>query len=190
MPSDRRTWLLGGAVVIVLAAVGWALFGSGSGAPSSRASQTAARRGATGSEAPLPAAESVRLAALEQPRDEPLPTTRNPFLFGSRSSAPGGRPADPAPALTSMPAQPQPPVPAGPPPPPPIALKFIGVVEKADGTRLAVLVPGEDDGPSPFYGTEGDIIDGRYRLLKIGTESLEIAYLDGRGRQTLPLTGQ
>ena len=41
-----------------------------------------------------------------------------------------------------------------------------------------------------MHGKEGDIIDGRYRILKIGTESIEIAYLDGRGRQTIRLTGQ
>ena len=41
-----------------------------------------------------------------------------------------------------------------------------------------------------MHGKEGDIIDGRYRILKIGTESIEMAYLDGRGRQTIRLTGQ
>ena len=41
----------------------------------------------------------------------------------------------------------------------------------------------------PFQGEEGDIIEGRYRILKIGVESIELAYLDGRGRQTIRLTG-
>ena len=41
-----------------------------------------------------------------------------------------------------------------------------------------------------MHGKEGDIIDGRYRILKIGTESIEMAYPDGRGRQTIRLTGQ
>ena len=41
-----------------------------------------------------------------------------------------------------------------------------------------------------MHGKEGDIIDGRYRILKIGTESIEMAYVDGRGRQTIRLTGQ
>jgi hypothetical protein len=67
-------------------------------------------------------------------------------------------------------------------------LKFIGIVEKADGTRLAVLSGG--DGGTPLYGKEGDIIDGRYRILAIGVESVEMAYADGRGRQTIKLSGQ
>jgi hypothetical protein len=79
-----------------------------------------------------------------------------------------------------------PPVPAGPPPPPPITLKFIGIVQKADGTRIAVL----SDGKRPISGKEGDEIEGRYRILKIGTESVDVSYIDGRGRQTIRLTGQ
>jgi hypothetical protein len=78
--------------------------------------------------------------------------------------------------------------PSGPPPPPPIPLKFIGVVEKGEGLKWAVLSVG--DGRGPLHGKEGDIIDGRYRILKIGTESIDMAYLDGRGRQTIRLTGQ
>jgi hypothetical protein len=39
-------------------------------------------------------------------------------------------------------------------------------------------------------GKEGDIIDGRYRLLKIGVESADLSYVDGRGRQTIRLSGQ
>jgi len=35
------------------------------------------------------------------------------------------------------------------------------------------------------YGKEGQEIQGRYRILKIGVESIDIAYLDGTGRQTI-----
>ena len=79
-----------------------------------------------------------------------------------------------------------PPVPQGPPPPPPITLKYIGVLETAQG-RVAAF---RDTGGDIVYGKEGDIIDGRYRLLKIGVESADLAYVDGRGRQTIRLSGQ
>ena len=39
-------------------------------------------------------------------------------------------------------------------------------------------------------GREGDIIDGRYRLVRIGVESVVMEYLDGRGRTTIRLSGQ
>jgi hypothetical protein len=40
-----------------------------------------------------------------------------------------------------------------------------------------------------MYGKEGDVIDGRYRIVRIGVESIELTYLDGRGRQTIRLSG-
>jgi hypothetical protein len=82
-------------------------------------------------------------------------------------------------------------VPTGPPPPPPlppIPLKFLGVVDTpGKSQRLAVLSDGR--GGAPFSGKEGDIIEGRYRILRIGSESIEIAYLDGRGRQVIRQSG-
>jgi hypothetical protein len=79
-----------------------------------------------------------------------------------------------------------PPLPPGPPPPPPIALKYIGVLETAQG-KVAIF---KDSGGNIIDGKEGAIIDGRYRLLKIGVESADLAYADGRGRQTIRLSGQ
>jgi hypothetical protein len=77
--------------------------------------------------------------------------------------------------------------PAGPAQPPPIPLKFIGIVE-APGQlkRIAALV---DTTGRAFGGAEGDVVAGQYRILKIGVESIEMSYLDGRGRQTIRLTG-
>jgi hypothetical protein len=66
-------------------------------------------------------------------------------------------------------------------------LKFIGVVDAPAGAgRLAVL----SDGRAVYHGREGETIEGRYRIIRIGAESIEIAYADGRGRQTIRLTGQ
>ena len=66
-------------------------------------------------------------------------------------------------------------------------MKFIGVIEATErAQKIAVLSDGRN---LPFYGREGDIIEGRYRILKIGVESIELAYVDGRGRQTIRLTG-
>jgi hypothetical protein len=126
----------------------------------------------------------VKLEALNTRRDAPNAGGRDPFRF---------RPAPVAPIAKRIPGvqddqvgAPPPRVPTGPPPPPPITLKFIGLVQTADGTRIAVL----SDGKLPIHGTEGTEILGRYKILKIGTESIEMAYLDGRGRQTIRLTGQ
>jgi len=66
-------------------------------------------------------------------------------------------------------------------------LKFFGLVVTTEGTRVASFV---DARGNVMTGTEGDIIEGRYRVLRVGTESVELAYLDGGGRQTIRHSGQ
>jgi hypothetical protein len=138
---------------------------------------------------PAPPAD-IALAALDGARLGPDDAGRNPFVFGQRQAvgdgaATGRRRAEAPPAAL-------PPgfaaAPAGPPPLPPIPFKFIGLVEGAPSARrIAVL---SDSKGLVVHGAEGAIIDGRYRILSIGTESIDIAYADGRGRQTLRLSGQ
>jgi hypothetical protein len=189
MLRDRRTLISVAVAVLLAAAVAWAWFGPGSDSPAAVAPRqsSAARRASEQQDAALPPAANVKLGSLESPRAEPADATRNPFRFERRAAPTADTPAGTtAPGLVLKPAEPA--APAGPPAPPPIPLKFIGMVEKADGSKLAVLAAGE--GRSPMHGKEGDIIDGRYRILKIGTESVEMVYLDGRGKQTIRLTGQ
>jgi hypothetical protein len=183
MAVDRRAIWLG--AVLIAALVGVMVVRSGDEATP----QTAGVRPAPGraqADEPLPPAD-VRLEALTAPRDEPTDLGRNPFRFQARPTLESDVRRLPGIPDDQVDAPPVAPVPSGPPPPPPITLKFIGLVQKADGTRFAVLSDGK--GP-PISGREGAEIEGRYRILKIGTESLEIAYLDGRGRRTIPLTGQ
>ena len=141
-----------------------------------------AQRTATTGVKETPVAD-VRLELLKATPSELGPTTRNPFQFRPKA-------APPSKAQTSAVRAPviiaPPPVPQGPPPPPPIALKYIGVLETAQG-RVAIF---RDSGGDIVNGKEGDIIDGRYRLLKVGVESADLAYVDGRGRQTIRLSGQ
>jgi hypothetical protein len=130
--------------------------------------------------------EVVRLDALTRERPELQAGARNPFRFGPAAPAENVTTARPDAGGVGPAAPVAPPVPLGPPPPPPIALKFIGVVEQAPSNlKLAVL----SDGRNVFYGKEGEVIEGRYRIERIGVESIEMAYVDGRGRQTLRLSG-
>jgi hypothetical protein len=65
-------------------------------------------------------------------------------------------------------------------------MRFIGIVEAPERSqKIAILTVGR----GIYRGREGDIIEGRYRLLRIGVESIEMAYLDGQGRQTIRLSG-
>ena len=130
---------------------------------------------------PSATAPDVHLSALDAERPKPIPGERNLFRFRPKPPPPAPAPVPP-PVVRNIPS-----VPAGPPPPPPIPLKFIGIVEApAQSKRIAALV---DSTGHPFQGREGDIVAGQYRILKIGVESIEMAYLDGRGRQTIRLSG-
>ena len=42
----------------------------------------------------------------------------------------------------------------------------------------------------PLDGREGETVLGQYRIVKIGVESVTMEYLDGRGRQQIPMRGQ
>jgi hypothetical protein len=126
----------------------------------------------------------VDLQALAAERPEPVEGTRNPFRFRPKqapSPPVSNGPVVPPPVTMVGPLEPPQPL-----PPPRIPLKFITLVESEKTGRVAVLT----DGRGVFYGKEGGIIEGRYRILKIGVESVDLAYLDGRGRQTIRLTGQ
>jgi hypothetical protein len=128
---------------------------------------------------------TVNIDALFAERPGPVDSDRNPFRFRPKPPPP----SPPMPTPTSKTAAS--PVDAGPiepPPPPPIPLKYIGVMKHDDPKvgRVAVL----SDSRGVYHGREGDIIEGRYRILKIGVESIDLEYLDGRGRQTIRQTGQ
>jgi len=177
-----RQWLLLAAVPVLLVAVIVA-----------RRSATPAGTGAspsnpTRANLPVEAAPvaDVKLELLKTAPGELEPSTRNPFQFTPKAPPPAPRPPQGAagrgaPVVIAPPAVPQ-----GPPPPAPITLKYIGVLDTARG-KVAVF---RDTGGDIVNGKEGDIIDGRYRLLKIGVESADVAYVDGRGRQTIRLSGQ
>ena len=74
--------------------------------------------------------------------------------------------------------------PPPPPPPPPIPLKFYGFSGNKSGPKQVFLSKGDDI----FVAREGQIIDRRYKILKIGPNSVEVEDVLTNNRQTLPLT--
>jgi hypothetical protein len=186
MAVERRTLWLGGALLVTaLAAV--VVRSLDTGTTPGRTGPRA-RPAAAAAPDPQEAPVDIKLDALRVTRGEPADRGRNPFQFRARATEPAA-PAAATPTTAARLPVGTPTIsaaPSGPPPPPPILLKFIGIVEKADGTRIAVL----SDGRRPYHGVEGQELEGQYRILKIGVESLEISYLDGRGRQTIRLSGK
>jgi hypothetical protein len=124
----------------------------------------------------------VRLDALKQPRPSAEGGSRNPFRFYTPPPPPP--PVAPKPVPTLPPVEGPPP---GPPQPPPIPLKYIGLLEGVPGQGK---VAGFSDCRTTMRAREGEIIAGQYRLVKIGTESVVVEYVDGRGRTTIRMSGQ
>ena len=186
MFGNGRNVMVGGGIAAVLVFAIWMMWPASP--PPSAAGAPARPRGARGAASqnasvdPVPA---VKLESLASSRSEPAEAPRNPFRYEPKAPPPAPKPVAPPPMPVDAPRT-GPVAPAGPPPLPPIQLKFIGLLERADGSKWTALT----DGKVVMKGTDGDIIDGRYRILKIGTESVEIAYVDGRGRQVIRLTGQ
>ena len=129
---------------------------------------------------------AVELSSLGLAQPEPADSGRDPFRFESvpagspRSGAPGPGAGGPPPDQPVMPAVPQ-----GPPPPPPIPLKFIGIAKQGAGRLYAVL----RDDRGVYYGAEGDVVEGRYRILRVSADTVDVSYVDGRGRTSIPLSG-
>ena len=134
--------------------------------------------GATGP-APVVPVVDLNLGRLRAVGRELPASERDPFRFRPK-------PPPPAPRVQQPPVEFQPPVNTGPPPPPPIPLKYIGMLNLG-GQRVAAFTDGRGN---TFNGKEGDILEGQYRLLRIGPDSVDVAYLDGRGRQPIRMTGQ
>jgi hypothetical protein len=77
-----------------------------------------------------------------------------------------------------------PPQPTGPPPPPPINLKFFGFASKPGEPKKIFLSQGED----VFIAGEGEIVDRRYRILRISPMSVEVEDVLNNNHQSIPLT--
>jgi hypothetical protein len=71
-----------------------------------------------------------------------------------------------------------------PPPPPPINLKFFGFATSIGEPKKIFLGNGDD----VFVAGEGDIVNRRYKIMKINSNSVEIEDVLSNNRQTIPLT--
>lgn len=71
-----------------------------------------------------------------------------------------------------------------PPPPPPINMTFYGFATPAGGAKRIFLAQGED----VFIAKEGDIVDRRYKVVRISPTAVEILDVLSNNRQSIPLT--
>jgi hypothetical protein len=180
--KSRKQLTVLGVLVTVLVVVMFVV--SRGDGPTGRSAAPSNQRGRGAAPQATPTVADVNLEALQAEHDEPEEPERNPFVFRQKPAPPPPR----QPVAPPQPVEVTPQAPAGPPPPPPIPLKFIGVLEiPSQNAKVAVLSDGRG---GTYHAREGQTVLGQYKLLKIGAESAEMSYVDGRGRQTLRLSGQ
>jgi hypothetical protein len=141
---------------------------------------------------PMAIDPTLRLDLLAKVQNGQLETAgRNPFQFG-QPPAPPVPPApkvDPRKLLEAKKEEPKaagPSKPSGPAPPPPLNLawKYYGYTSpRGSSQKRAFFLDGEDI----FTANEGEVVKKKYRVVRIGVNSVVMEDIDTKSRQTLPL---
>jgi hypothetical protein len=184
--SRREKGLLGllGAVLAALSL--WAL----------RHPEAPAVLGRSRAERPLPPVPRIALARVDAPRPRSEAGRRDLFAFGPARDADGEEEAPVEVAKTPPPGgpgavsggAPGDAVAAGPVTPslPPLNLKYIGSVENKAGVKVAVLLT---DRKEVLTGQAGQVVANRYRIARIGLESVDLEDVGSGQSRRIPLKG-
>ncbi len=130
---------------------------------------------------------TLRTDILDRLENVPLQGgTRSLFDFASPPVAAAPK-VIPKPVVEAQPAPAPPKREAAKPSAPPVSLKFYGYVSTpGQGARRAFFL----DGDQILVGSEGDILKKRYRVVRIGVNSVVVEDLEFKAEQTLPLEPQ
>lgn len=170
--SPVKTWTaVALAVVAVFMLARWVI-GSNAPAPATRASTAQGGKKTASVNALDPTLRTDLLKDSEQTQYE----TKGRNIFVAQVELPQPK--------KEVIKQPEPTPPPGPPPPPPINVKFFGFANKPGEPRQAFLSQGEDI----WIAKEGQVINRRYKVLKINPNSVEIEDVLSNNRQSIPLT--
>ncbi len=176
MSRDTRNGVILAVLLVVMAALWYRVWRQAqvSGVPAATAD--AGDQRAASAAAQLP--PSVDLATLRAERPAVSDTRRNLFQYGGREPA-----AVSAPVFAAPPPVQVAPTPAAP-AEPSVTLTLIGIVRPLDDSPLVAVL---SDERGVYYGSEGTIIEGRYRVVRVDTQAVELSTVDGNGLFVLRL---
>lgn len=181
--NKKKTMIAGGLLLIAVFLLIRAF--SGGGEEASAPTQSTAAPVAVGSKGKARKPARTLLAHSLDPtlRFDLLKSSENVTYKGNgrnifSSQAP---PPEPIPQPVKSPMIPDTPPP--PPPPPPSGLKFYGYAGPKNGGKKVFLIKGEDI----FLAKEGDIVDRRYKIVRVGTTSVEVQDVLTNHTETIPL---
>jgi hypothetical protein len=172
MVKQRRVQVMAVAAVALAALLWWWLGGSAP-APTGPGGQPQEAGGLGGVVPRIGLDRLDRQAALR------APGARDPFVFGAPPPTPV-----PPPTLAPEPTLPTPePLPT-PTPLPALAVKYMGSVDNGKGIKVALFVT---DKKEVLAGQVGETVMNRFRVMKIGYESVDVQQLGFDQVQRLPL---
>ena len=149
--------------------------------------QSPAATAAAGVPAAAPAGPALPRIGLDRLSQRPAPVSigrRDIFDFGAVAPRVFEQPR-PAPPPATLAAAPTPvPTPAGPPPPPPVNVKYIGSVEAQKGPKVAFFLTEQKE---VLTGQVGDTVMNRFKVVRIGIESVDVQDLGSGQVRRLPL---
>jgi hypothetical protein len=135
---------------------------------------------------PQPVAR-IDLARLAAQRPETTAGRRDLFRFGSAArDVDADEPSAPTPAPTPTQAVETVFVPTPTPGPPPLNLHYLGSVENRAGVKVAVLMT---DRKEVLTGQAGQLVANRYRIARIGFESVDLEDVGSGQSRRIPLRG-
>jgi hypothetical protein len=174
----RVVMMAGGGVAIALALYFW-LHGQPSAATVAAGPRVSARA-AGGSEA----VPRIGLDRLFQ-RTPPVPVGRRDIFDFGVPPAPPEAERTPPPITQALAPTPVP-TPPGPPPPPPINVKYIGSVEAQKGPKVAFFLTEQKE---VLTGQVGDTVMNRFKVVRIGIESVDVQDMGSGQVRRIPLRG-
>jgi hypothetical protein len=147
---------------------------------------------AAGNDAATAPVPRIDIARLDAPRDNADAGRRNLFDFGAVPV-----PSAPPVVVATPPPTPSLPVPGGvvaggdgvstvAPSAQPLNVKYIGSVDNGRGVKVAVLLTDRDE---VLTGQAGQVIANRYRIARIGIESVDLEDVGTGQSRRIPLRG-
>jgi hypothetical protein len=183
MVKERRRWIVPGLALAAAASVGWVVLRDASPAVAPAASAAEASTGTVKRGPDLP---RIDLARLDRPRPDSGVGRRDLFDFATPPPTPPP-PMPSAPPVAVAEETPPPVTVPTPPPQPPQNNKYIGSIDEGKkGLKVAVLMT---DRKEVLTGQVGEVVANRYRIVKIGLESVDVQDVGSEQVRRIPLKG-
>lgn len=129
----------------------------------------------------------IGLDRLRRSSEQVTVGRRDIFDFGAAPPPPvtaGPPPQAPPPTVAAVPTPF--PTPVGPPPAPPVNVKYIGSVEAQKGPKVAFFLTEQKE---VLTGQVGDTVMNRFKVVRIGIESVDVQDLGSGQLRRIPLRG-